>query len=557
MEQQLPRLPGHRHAAVGGVPVQKALFLQIFHQAAHLAAGNLFHQAVGRDAVQPQLAQPLAAAAPQHLDQQVFAHRVTQFLPDARRAGQHHLGLHRHVPVHGGGAAGAAVAAAFGMGLAEIVQNCPAQTARGAAVGRHGVQAAVVLGADGGAFLRGQGLVPAAVLDKIAGGGNVRRREQQDAVRRGAVPPGTAGLLVVGLQALGHVVVDDEGDVGLVDAHAESVGGHHHRPAVELEVVLIAAALGVGQAGVVAGGGQAGGAQRIADLFHIGAGGAVDDAAFAPALLQQGQQGVFLAFGAQHVKIQVGAVKAGDHLHRVVQAQQPHDVRPHLGGGRGGKSRHRRAPGQCGDKVGDGQVAGAEVLPPLGDAVGLVHRHHRDGQRGGQCPEAGAGQPLRRDVQQLVRPSAGLCHDLRHFGGVQRAVQAGGGHAGLFQRRHLVFHQRDQRRNDQRDARPQQRRQLVADGFSAAGGHDAEHVAPRQQPVHQRLLAGAEAVVPEILFECGQFVHGWPRFCYVIAFIFSYNAAAFFLSFTLLLNFRSITSMPTPSSTCIAQHTTI
>ena len=45
-----------------------------------------------------------------------------------------------------------------------------------------------------------------------------------------AVASGAAGFLVIGFEAAGHLVVDDEADVGLVDAHAERVGRHHHAP---------------------------------------------------------------------------------------------------------------------------------------------------------------------------------------------------------------------------------------------------------------------------------------------------------------------------------------
>ena len=42
-----------------------------------------------------------------------------------------------------------------------------------------------------------------------------------------AVPAGPAGLLVVGVEPGGHLVVQDEAGVGLVDAQAERVGRDH------------------------------------------------------------------------------------------------------------------------------------------------------------------------------------------------------------------------------------------------------------------------------------------------------------------------------------------
>jgi hypothetical protein len=43
-------------------------------------------------------------------------------------------------------------------------------------------------------------------------------------------------------------------------------------------------------------------------------------------------------------------------------------------------------------------------------------------------------------------------------------------HAGLPQRRHLVFHQRDQRRDDEADSQARERRDLVAERLAAAVG---------------------------------------------------------------------------------------
>ncbi len=52
----------------------------------------------------------------------------------------------------------------------------------------------------------------------------VGRAVEEHAFARQAVPAGSARLLVVTLDVLGQVVVHDEPDVGLVDAHAERDG---------------------------------------------------------------------------------------------------------------------------------------------------------------------------------------------------------------------------------------------------------------------------------------------------------------------------------------------
>lgn len=63
---------------------------------------------------------------------------------------------------------------------------------------------------------------------------------------RFAVAPGAADFLHVALEILGHVVVDDAADVGLVQAHAERHRGHHHAQPAAHEALLDAPALGGG-----------------------------------------------------------------------------------------------------------------------------------------------------------------------------------------------------------------------------------------------------------------------------------------------------------------------
>ena len=81
---------------------------------------------------------------------------------------------------------------------------------------------------------------------------------EQQTIRRQAIPPGPADLLVVALDVLGQVEVQHKAHVGLVDAHAEGDRGHHHRHVCAGELALIALACGVVQAGVIGQGRPAG-----------------------------------------------------------------------------------------------------------------------------------------------------------------------------------------------------------------------------------------------------------------------------------------------------------
>ena len=77
-------------------------------------------------------------------------------------------------------------------------------------------------------------------------------------------------------------------------------------------------------------------------------------------------------------EIEVGPVEAG-HLHKgSPQFQQTGDVPADVLRGGGGEGRHHGTLGQGLQKVRDPPVAGTEVLAPLGDAVGLIHRRQGD-----------------------------------------------------------------------------------------------------------------------------------------------------------------------------------
>ena len=58
--------------------------------------------------------------------------------------------------------------------------------------------------------------------------GHVAGAVEQDAIAWITVPPGTAALLVIAFQGLGHIVMDHEPDIRLVDAQAEGDGGDDH-----------------------------------------------------------------------------------------------------------------------------------------------------------------------------------------------------------------------------------------------------------------------------------------------------------------------------------------
>ena len=73
-------------------------------------------------------------------------------------------------------------------------------------------------------------------------------------------------------------------------------------------------------------------------------------------------------------------------------------------------------------------------------------------------------------------------------------------HAELGQRRDLVLHQRDERRDHHAYAFAQQRRDLVAQRLAAARGHQHQRVAAAGDVVYDLCLVPAERSITEYLF---------------------------------------------------------
>ena len=71
-------------------------------------------------------------------------------------------------------------------------------------------------------------------------------------------------------------------------------------------------------------------------------------------------------------------------------------------------------------------------------------------------------------------------------------VERRGGNVAGIQTIHLILHQGDQRRNDQRQAGQNGGRQLIAKGFPLAGGHHGHGIATGQHGIDHLPLAGAE-----------------------------------------------------------------
>ena len=82
--------------------------------------------------------------------------------------------------------------------------------------------------------------------------------------------------------------------------------------------------------------------------------------------------------------------------------------------------------------------------------------------------------------------------------GRERAVVERRRHAVADQRVHLVLHQRDERRDDERQARPHERRRLEAERLAAAGRQHDDRVAAGEDGVHRLALQRTEGGVAPV-----------------------------------------------------------
>ena len=136
-------------------------------------------------------------------------------------------------------------------------------------------------------------------------------------------------------------------------------------------------------------------------------------------------------------------------------------------------------------------------MAPLAHAVRLVDGEQRDLDRAQQLEGRGHHEPLGGDVQKLEATGPQVAQDRRGLICREGRVQELGGDAVGVQGVDLVFHERNQRRDDDRGAGAMQRRDLEAERLAAPRGHEDERVAAGDEVLDDLALVRAERVVAE------------------------------------------------------------
>ena len=213
-------------------------------------------------------------------------------------------------------------------------------------------------------------------------------------------------------------------------------------------------------------------------------------------LAQEAQQLATRLVLLHHAVADVGPVETGDELLGLHQAETFDDflAGQAIGGGGEGDARDLRPALMQQVEL---DVIGPEVVPPLGDAVGLVDGEEGDAALVQQGQKALAQQALRGHVQQVELAGHQALFHRPRLPRVQGGVEKGRPQAELVQGVHLVLHQGDEGRDDDTGARPHQGGDLEAEGLAAAGGHEDQGIAAGDDPVNDPLLGATKIRIAE------------------------------------------------------------
>lgn len=148
-------------------------------------------------------------------------------------------------------------------------------------------------------------------------------------------------------------------------------------------------------------------------------------------------------------------------------------------------------------------VVGAEVMAPLGNAVGFIDGDEAWLALSQHVDKAGDAEAFGGDEEEVEGAvevaAAGFARGLAWKAGVDAGdVEPERGKLGG-----LVVHQSDERGDDQRGASASKGGQLIAERFAGTCRHDQKHIAAIDGGAANGLLVGAKRVEAEALLQYG------------------------------------------------------
>ena len=325
-----------------------------------------------------------------------------------------------------------------------------------------------------------------------------------DAESLSAVPPRSTGLLVVALQALRDVVMDHEADVRLVDPHPESYRRHDDIDAlVEERILRLIPHLAL-DPGVVGECLDVVGPEHLGEVLHLLAAHAVDDPALVVVLLDEADDiRLHLAVLPSDLVVEIGPIEGAAEDPRVPHLERLQDILLH-------HRRRGRRESDDGtsldliDDLPDAAVLRPEVMTPLADTVRLVHGVEGYRYRLEELHILLLRQTLRSDEEHLSRSARQVGTHLLQLRLGERGVHHmshGRVCSAASDRIHLILHQSDEWRDDDRGALADQGGQLVAEGLASAGRHKHEGVMTGQDARYDLGLLTLEGVEAKEVLE--------------------------------------------------------
>ncbi|MNF56383.1 hypothetical protein D3C84_378670 [compost metagenome] len=227
---------------------------------------------------------------------------------------------------------------------------------------------------------------------------------------------------------------------------------------------------------------------------------AIDDARIAAALGKKREQLLARLLLGHDAIEDVRPVETRQEALGVLQVQARDDLfaGPLVGGGGQGDARYM---GKQLGQLAQLQVFGAEVMTPLRNAVGFVDGEQRNIKALQERQHARLDQAFWCQVQHFHFATLDPCGQVTLLLGAQGRIEGRGGNTQFVQGRDLIVHQRNQRRNHDRQAFAQQCRHLETQGFAATGRHQHQGVAAAGHALNDCTLAATETVVAEDVLE--------------------------------------------------------
>ena len=197
---------------------------------------------------------------------------------------------------------------------------------------------------------------------------------------------------------------------------------------------------------------------------------------------------------------QIGPIKTRQINLRLLQPQLLHNITPHLLRRRR-RQRQKSHPWQMLPELRQLPILRPKIMPPLTDAMRLIHRDRRHVPLTQLPQKTLRHDPLRRRIQQLVVPLHQPRPSPTRLRPLNRRIQQCRRHPARRQRIHLILHQRDQWRHHQRHPLPSQRRQLKTQRLPRPCRQNRHHIPTRQCRIHDLPLKRAKRIISKILFQ--------------------------------------------------------